>query len=276
MKKYRVFMPFFFSITLLCFLSLGVVAQGRNGGRGGGYGNSGSRFSSPRNYVSITNNYRGYNSNRFNYGLSYNYYPSYQYRSIYQSPYVYAHFGPAFGFRINVLPFGYNPFYIGNNPFYYYQGIYYRPYIDGGYEVTAPPLGAIVKHLPDRVKVTIINGQKYFELGGTFYEGEISAKNKLQYRVIGINGVINTSDLVEDRNNDTSDVKVTGNDYAPSVNATNDIKINQDGQKIDQLPANSKVVIINKQKLYLTPNGIYYKEIIDADNKLTYECVGGK
>lgn len=276
MKKYRVFIQSFFLITLLCFLSLGIIAQGRNGGRGGGYGNYGSRFGSSHNYVSINNNYRGYNSNRFNYGFNYNYYPAYQYRPIYQSSYVYSHFGPSFGFRINVLPFGYNPFYIGNNPFYYYEGIYYRPYINGGYEVTAPPLGAVIKHLPSGVKVTIINGQKYFELGGTFYEEEISAKNKIQYKVIGTNGVIDTDDQAAQRNNDTSDGKVTGNDYAPSANATTDVQINQDGQKIDQLPANSKVVIINKQKLYLTPNGVYYKEIIDADNKLAYESVGGK
>ena len=276
MKKYGVFIQSFFSITLICLLSFGVVAQGRNGIRGGGYGNIGSRFSSPRNYVSITNNYRGYNSNRYNYGLNYNYYPAYQYRSFYQSPYSYSHFGPSFGFRINILPFGYSPFYIGNDPFYYYQGIYYRPYINGGYEVTAPPLGAVIKHLPTGFKVTILNGQKYFELGGTFYEEEISAKNKLQYRVVGINGVINTEDQAVERNLDTSDGKANVNDYTPSANATTDVQINQDGKKIDQLPANSKVVIINKQKLYLTPNGVYYQEIIDADNKLSYENVGGK
>ena len=93
-----------------------------------------------------------------------------------------------------MLPFGYDPFFIGNNPFYYYQGIYYRPYSSGGYEIVAPPLGATVKHLPAGAKATVINGQKYYELGGTFYQEEITGKDKLEYVVVGTNGVINTID----------------------------------------------------------------------------------
>jgi hypothetical protein len=131
---------------------------------------------------------------RTHYVPGYVYYPGYHYRPVYRSPYVYPHFGPAFGVRITVLPFGYYPFYIGNNPFYYYQGIYYRPYSNGGYEVIAPPLGATVKHLPSGAKLTIINGEKYYELGGTFYQEEITDKNKLEYVVVGTDGVINTID----------------------------------------------------------------------------------
>lgn len=268
MKKSPFFLRSFLAINLVCLLTLGVAAQGRrSGGRGGG----GFRFSSPHNYVSIGNSYRGYN----NFGFNYNHYPRYQYHSIYSSPYAYAHFGPAFGFRINVLPFGYYPFYIGNDPFYYYQGIYYRPYNNGGYQVVAPPLGAIVKHLPSGAKVTVINDEKYYELGGTFYQQETSAKNKVQYRVIGTDGVLNTVKPEQEESNDINTAPST----TPPV-SSNDLKQSPvdnyaQGQKLNQLPANSKAVTINKQKLYLAPNGIYYQEEIDANNNLSYQNVGG-
>ena len=121
--------------------------------------------------------------------------------------------------------------------------------------------------MPSGAKVTVINGEKYYELGGTFYQQEVSAKNKLQYRVIGTNGVINTVD--EDDN------EAAIND-APSVNnlKSESEKFVQ-GQKLSQLPINSKGVYINKQKLYLAPNGIYYQELLDANNNLSYQSVGG-
>ena len=269
MKKSQYFLRSFLAINIVLLITLGVSAQGRRGGRSErGFGYSGSRFNAPRNFVSIGNNYRNYNSYRLDFGHNYNYYGS-PYRSAYRSPFVYSHFGPAFGFRISILPFGYSPFFIGNNPFYYYQGVYYRPYNNGGYEVIAPPLNAVVKHLPSGAKVTVINGEKYYELGGTFYQEEISAKNKLQYRVVGTNGVINT--VGEDENESTI------ND-APPVN--NNLKPESEKfvqtQKLSQLPANCKSVIINNQKLYLAPNGIYYQESIDANNNLSYQSVGGE
>ena len=127
--------------------------------------------------------YRHYNNyysarSRVSVGIGYNPYYNFQpfygprtyYRPTYRTPYPYRHYGPAFGFRINVLPMGYSSFYIGNHPFYYYDGIYYRPYKNGGYTVTQPPMGATVKRLPAGAKKTVIDGQTYYELGGTFYQ----------------------------------------------------------------------------------------------------------
>ena len=253
------------SVTLI--FSSGVFAQnGRyHNNRGGSRSdNFGPRYNGSRNYVSIGIGNRGYNNYRpgYDYPTNYNYYPSYHYRPIYTSPYGYSHFGPAFGLRINMLPFGYSPFFIGNDPFYYYQGIYYRPYNAGGYEVIAPPLGATVKHLPSGTKVTVINGQKYYELGGTFYQEEITAKNKLRYVVVGTDGVINTIDRNQDQFQD-----------APTPNATPEPPLQ--GSKLSQLPANSKVVLINQQKYYMSPSGVYYQEVIDGNNSVHYEVVGG-
>lgn len=274
------------SCVVLLFSS-GLIAQNGRGGnnRGGGDrgGGRSNNFSSRdldngnRNYVSAVPRYKGYNVGvyinsrpvyRPNYGYvqRYNYYPNYRYRPMYTSPYGYAHFGPSFGFRLSILPYGYYPFYLGNNPYYYYQGIYYRPYNDGGYEVIVPPLGATVKHLPTGAKATVINGQKYYELGGTFYEEQIIANNKLRYVVVGTDGVINTID--PDQNQEKPD----GKDNAPSPLPE---PAPAQGSSLNQLPLNSKVVLINQQRYYLAPSGIYYKEVSDANNNISYEVVGG-
>jgi hypothetical protein len=239
------------------------------------------------------NDRRGYNrgySRNYNYGYSYNYRParpvisvnigrgynynSYYHRPVYRSPYSYVHFGPSFGFRINVLPMGYYPFYLGTNPYYYYEGVYYRPYYDGGYEVVAPPLGATVKRLPAGAKVTVIDGVKYYELGGTFYQEEINEKNRLAYRVVGTDGVLNT-----DAGSDNSSVEpdqaapvkrdtVFVAPVTPVAPAAVEV-----GTRVDKLPEGAKVVIIKKEKYYLSPSGVYYQEVVEGD-KVRYEVTG--
>jgi hypothetical protein len=46
-----------------------------------------------------------------------------------------------FGHRIHTLPIGYSLIRVGYRDYYYYDGIYYRPYWDGGYYICRPPLG---------------------------------------------------------------------------------------------------------------------------------------
>lgn len=177
----------------------------------------------------------------------------------YRRPYNYVHFGPSFGVRINVLPFGYSTINIGPNPYYFYQGIYYRPYQYGGYEVIAPPLGATVRSLPGGTKVTVIDGQKYYELGGTFYEEVISTNNELNYRVVGTDGVLNTE-------NNTQAIQPPVQPNIPNVAPV-------PGSRVDQLPADCRTVVINQQKYYVSPAGIYYQEVID-NNTVRYEVAG--
>lgn len=282
MNKLQYALHMIIASCVLLLVSSGSIAQNRGGGRFNSF-SSPDRVGGNRNYSSSGSGYRGnngggynrgYNSYRpvyspnysygYGYGQRYNYYPSYHYRPIYRSPYGYSHFGPSFGFRLSILPFGYYPFYLGINPYYYYQGVYYRPYTNGGYEVIAPPLGATIKHLPSGAKATVINGQKYYELGGTFYKEQINAKNKLSYVVVGTDGVINTVD--QNQKQDAPDA---------TPNVVPDQAPPQQGTLLNQLPANSKVVVIKQQKYYLAPSGIYYKEIIDANNNISYEVAGG-
>lgn len=266
----KCFTRFILVIVLVLIFTSDTSAQ--NGGYynnryGGRNFNSGLRYNNYKNYISIGigySGYRGYGSS-YGYGSPYAYYPNYRYQPFYRQPSAFIHFGPAFGLRVNVLPFGYDPFYIGRDPYYYYEGIYYKPNSNEGYEVTAPPLGATVKHLPAGTKPTVINGQEYYELGGTFYSKETNAKNKLQYVVVGTNGVLNTGaeNLVEPENTSTSAVPNAAPDTTPQP------------ANLNQLPPGSKAVIISGQKYYLANSGVYYQEITDANNTVSYKAAGG-
>jgi hypothetical protein len=216
-------------------------------------------------------------SSPFGYGPSYYYRPVYRphyYRPIYRLPH-FIHYGPAFGFRLGILPFGYSTIYVGDYPYYYNNGIYYRPYADGGYEVTAPPLGAEVNHLPTGAKATVIDGEKYYELGGTFYQEEISSGNRLKYKVVGTDGVLNTNNnerdgpVISNNNNNNGN---NNNNNNNSINNNNNL-IPATGSRVDQLPEGSKVVVINQQKYYLSRDGIYYREVIEG-NSVRYEVTG--
>ncbi len=236
--------------TLL--LSVGLFAQ-RGRGNNRYHYKPYNHYNYNRNYVSV------------NVGPRYNYRPNYRpyyrpvtryrpsYRPVYRSPRAYVHFGPVFGVRVNVLPFGYSRIYVGSNPYYYNDGIYYRNYNNSGYEVVAPPLNATVNRLPSNANVTVIDGQKYYQVGGTFYQEEFSENNKLSYRVVGTDGVINTDNANAEENLNAYD------EVIPTL-----------GSRYDELPEESKVQVINQQKYFVTPGGVYYKEVIEGD-KVRYE-----
>lgn len=264
----------FIILTLVLVLALNSNVSAQRHYYGRGYHNNYYAYSyrPSRPYISV------------NIGRPYNYHP-YSYRPVYRAPYSYVHFGPSFGVHINVLPFGYYPFYIGANPYYYYDGIYYRPYSGGGYEVTAPPLGATVKQLPNGAKVTVIDGVKYYELGGTFYQEEITDKNKLRYKVVGTDGVLNTGAEGTDEQTTNADGAATtpGNSVTPNNNAvtppaapqsnTATAQLPEVGARFDKLPEGSKVVVLKKEKYYVSPVGVYYQEVIDG-SKVRYEVTG--
>jgi hypothetical protein len=201
-------------------------------------------------------------------------YRNYGYYPYYSPAYRYYPGGSYFGLRIGALPFGFSTIYIGPHLFYYYDGTYYRPYGDNEYEVTAPPLGAKVPELPRNSKVTVIDGQKYYESNGTYYKEEITDSNDVLYKVVGTNGKLNTgnnvnSDAAIDNNNSSNNNSDNDNSSIQN-NDRGGVKI---GDRVDELPADSKVVVINKQKYFQSPSGYYYQEVVDG-NKIHYEVVG--
>lgn len=201
-------------------------------------------------------------------------YRNYGYYPYYAPAYSYYPGGIYFGMRIGALPFGYSSIYVGPHLFYYYDGIYYRSYGDDQYEVTAPPLGAKVPNLPRDAKAVVIDGQKYYESNGTYYKEEITDSNDVLYKVVGTNGKLNTN------SNTNSDNAIDNNSNSNNNSSSNNSSIQNDdrgsvkiGDRVDELPADSKVVVINKQKYFQSPSGYYYQEVVDG-NKIHYEVVG--
>jgi len=243
----------------MLLLSAGIFAQNNRGRNDRGrYSNN---YNAPHARVSVGIGFNPY----------YNYRPAYRpriyYRPSYRLPYRYNHYGPALGVRVNILPIGYSRFYIGSDPFYYYDGVYYRRYKTGGYTVAPPPLGAIVKHLPSGAKTTVIDGQKYYVLGGTFYQERITADNKFRYEVVGTDGVLNTT------NADPGDDEA-GLQAAPIKEEAKTVVPEANGTIVNQLPVGCSSILINGDKFYVSPIGVYYQEMIDANNMLSYKVAG--
>ena len=61
-----------------------------------------------------------------------------------------------FGHRLHALPRGYVTMRIGGIDYYYYDGIYYRPYLLGGYYVCRPPRGTVIASTLLNVALTAI------------------------------------------------------------------------------------------------------------------------
>jgi len=193
----------------------------------------------PHSFISI--HFGGY-PYYYNRGYFYGYYGGY-YQPIF----------PPFGLQINVLPFGYSTIFLGSVPFYYYNGIYYRQN-DNYYEVVDAPMGATVSALPKGARSVVINGEKLYELNGTYYKADRDEKGNDVFVVVGKNGVINN----------TADEQINQNIIPGSLEI---------GDTINQLPEGSKVVTVNGQQLYETPDSIYLQEE-SSNGSVNYKVVG--
>ena len=183
----------------------------------------------------------------------------------------YPHLGLYFGF----LPFGYYPFYWDSYPYYYYGGVFYRPY-NGGYQVTAPPLGAAVPNLPSNAHSIMIDGVQYYEASGVYYQQSADANGKTVYVVVGRDGVLNTENGNDQPTNDNEPtMENPGGNSGASNNATQTenaakpaitLKV---GDVLHQLPADCRKVTLNNKKYYVSPDNVFYEEVKD-DNGTGY------
>ena len=139
--------------------------------------------------------------------------------------------------------------------------MFYRSTNDHQYQVVEAPIGAEVPNLPNDAKSIIVNDQKLYEYLGTYYKEVIDVNGKRRYIVQGKDGVLNTdnmSEVIVENNNSNANAT----NYKPSI-----------GDIVLQLPNQTKVVIINGKKLYVTPENIYYEEYMD-ENIIKYKVVG--
>jgi len=224
----------------------GSVAPFRVGGsvsRGSGMIRSNNRIAqAPRGYSSgIRTTRPGFGYHRPSYG----YRPGYG-RTFYRPYYSYYNFyRPFLGFRIGVLPYGYYPFYFGANQFYYSGGLFYQQN-NNQYEVVVPPVGAQVPSLPEEAKLVTINGTDYYEYKGVYYTQRQNADGATVYVVAGKDGVLNTDGPV-----DTHEI----------------------GEIIDALPDGCREVVIKNEKYFVSPDDVYYEEVVDGNNT-SYRVIG--
>jgi len=198
----------------------------------------------------------GYSYNRPGYrsspGYRPGYRPGYGYRPgfgrAYYRPYYsyYNFYRPFLGFRIGVLPYGYYPFWFGANQFYFSGGLFYQQNNDQ-YEVVTPPVGAEVPNLPSEASLVTINGVDYYEYKGVYYTQKENADGKTVYVVAGKDGVLNT----------------TGES----------VDTHQIGDIINQLPEGCREVTIKNEKYFVSPDDVYYEEVVDGNN-ITYRVIG--
>ena len=161
-------------------------------------------------------------------------------------------YAPHLGFRLNVLPYGYYPFYFGPYQYFYSDGLYYQ-YLNDQYTVVEPPIGAAINTLPDNAQSIVINGIQYYELNGVYYQPITKDDGSVVYQVAGKDGELNTDQ---------------GQGDQPAV------ALPQIGDIVTQLPENCRTIRINGQKYYVSPDDYYYQDARDSANNKVYKIVG--
>jgi len=217
-----------------------VQTPNRNGyaprSNGGGIRSGRSDYSYNRPGYRPGVGYRFGYGNRLGYGRGY-YRPYYSYYNFYR---------PFLGFRIGVLPYGYYPFSYGPNQFYYSGGLFYQQN-NNQYEVVVPPVGAEVPTLPQDANLVTIDGIDYYEYKGVYYTEGQNADGATVYIVAGKDGILNTTD--------------------------GPVDTHQIGEIITQLPEGCREVTIKNEKYFVSPNDVYYEEVVDGNN-ISYRVIG--
>jgi hypothetical protein len=157
---------------------------------------------------------------------------------------------PRIGFTCAVLPYGYYPFYWGDYQYFYSDGLYYQ-YDNNQYTVVEPPVGAEIATLPEKAQSIVINGQQYYELNGVYYQPVTKDDGTVVYMIAGKDGELNTNQVQDDQ------------PQGPQM-----------GDIVNQLPPDCRKIKVNGEKLYVSPDGVYYQEQVDANGIITYKIVG--
>lgn len=123
---------------------------------------------------------------RFVYGgLPYFYYAGIYY-SVYGDEYIVVI--PPRGFRVGVLPVGYVRIMVGPSVYFYHSGVYYNEVIssnsDEKYEITQPPVGAVITDISNEAEQVVMDGNVLYEYNDTFYKQIKTDNGKTAYEVV--------------------------------------------------------------------------------------------
>jgi hypothetical protein len=155
------------------------------------------------------------------------------------------------GYRCNILPYGYYPFFWADLQYFYDDGLFYT-YDSGEYTVVEPPVGAEVASICDNAESIVINGEQYYECNGVYYQKVTKDDGSVVFVVAGKDGVLNTDQQIQD-----------DQPRGPQL-----------GDIVTKLPSDCRKIKVNGEVLYVSPDGVYYQEIIDANGNKTYKIVG--
>jgi hypothetical protein len=169
----------------------------------------------------------------------------------YNHGYYGSYYAPRLGFAVGVLPYGYFPFYWGDYQYFYSEGLYYQ-YNDNQYTVVEPPIGAEITTLPEKAQSIVINGQQYYELNGVYYQPVTKDDGTVVYQIAGKDGELNTGNGVQE-----------DEPQGPQM-----------GDIVAQLPPDCRKLKVNGEVLYVSPDGVYYQQLVDTAGNKTYKVVG--
>jgi len=110
------------------------------------------------------------------------------------------------------------------------------------------PMGAQLSSLPTGARSVVVNGEKFYELNGTYFKEDRNAKGQVVYTVVGKNGRI-----------DNTENEPTPSPASPPEPET--------GDRVSELPDNCKTIVVDGQKLYVSPNNTYYR--LESDGSYT-------
>ncbi|WP_214073488.1 DUF6515 family protein [Mucilaginibacter sp. dw_454] len=166
--------------------------------------------------------------------------------------YYRTYYTPQLGFRINILPRGYYPFYFGPDQYFYSDGLYYRQE-DNDYTVVEPPIGASIEKLPANAQSIAINGMQYYELNGVYYQPVTRDDGTVVYQIAGKDGELNID--------------------SGSVSGAQD-DLPQIGDLVDTLPEGCKILKLAGQKYYVSQEGYYFQDAVDTNGDKVFKIVG--
>ena len=92
---------------------------------------------------------------------------TYHYHTHYLAP-IKRHYLPLY-YRVRVLPHTYVRIVVHSLPYFYFDGIFYRHYIGGGYIVVRAPIGAVVHVLPVGFIAFSLGAFIYYYANDTYY-----------------------------------------------------------------------------------------------------------
>ena len=171
-----------------------------------------------------------------------------------------------FGHRITILPRGYVTMRVGGVNYYYYDGIYYRRYLLGGYYVCRPPRGTAIAQTMLNVALTAI-------AINTIRDEIQRAQRAAALSTVYVNNNTNTGYAVRTRDDyyNTNLVNQAGQDYYYQDGVFYILKNGQYyvieapiGALVTEIPADYDEIELDGRTYYQVEDTLYKATVIDG------------